>query len=68
MASERRPAPDRQGNKYEELFSLASTMLDALGRDSEYAKQLINSLSSVEPFSFYPEETSLIQGKLRDAE
>jgi hypothetical protein len=43
-------------------------MLDALGRDSEYAKQLINSLSSVEPFSFYPEETSLIQGKLRDAE
>jgi hypothetical protein len=68
MASERRPSPDPQGNKYEELFSLVSTMLDALGRDTEYAKQLISSLNSVEPFSFYPEETNLIQGKLLDAE
>lgn len=68
MASERRPAPDRQGGRYEELFSLASTMLDALGRDTEYGKQLIKSLGSVEPFSFYPEETSSIQRKLLNAE
>jgi hypothetical protein len=47
---------------------LASTMLDALGRDTEYGKQLVKSLGSVEPFSFYPEETSSIQRKLFNAE
>jgi hypothetical protein len=68
MASERRTTSDRHSGKYEELFSLATAMLDALGRDTEYAKQLIASLSSIEPFCFYPEETSSIQRKLLDAQ
>jgi hypothetical protein len=68
MASERRPSVEDPAGKYEELFSLISTMLDALGRDSEYAKQLIKSLCSIEPFSFHPEETSTIQRKLLDAD
>jgi hypothetical protein len=67
MASERRPSTAIHGSKYEELFTLASTMLDALGRESEYAKQLISSLGSIEPFSFYPEETSSIQRKFLNA-
>ena len=52
MASERRPALETATGKYEELFSLVSTMLDALGRDSEYARQLVKSLCSIEPFQF----------------
>lgn len=67
MASERRPSSNNQGSKYEELFTLASTILDALGRDSDYAKQMINSLGSIEPFSFYPDETRSIQRKLLNA-
>jgi hypothetical protein len=43
-------------------------MLDALGRESEYARKLIESLSTIEPFSFYPEQTSLIQRKLLDVD
>ncbi len=69
MASERRPsAANEHGSKYEELYTLASTMLDALGRETEYARQLIASLPSIEPFCFYAEETSLIQRKLLNAE
>lgn len=68
MASERRPALETATGKYEELFSLVSTMLDALGRESEYARQLVKSLCSIEPFSFYPEETGAIQRKLLDAD
>lgn len=69
MASERRPSPaNEHATKYEELFTLASTMLDALGRETEYAKQLIASLPSIEPFCFYAEETSLIQRKLLHAD
>ena len=69
MASERRPAVNNQhGSKYEELYNLASSMLDALGRDSEYAKQLLNSLASIEPFCFYPEDTTSIQRKLLNAQ
>ena len=68
MASERRPSTSVQGSKYEELFSLASTMLDALGRNTDYARQLIGSLGSIEPFSFYPDETSSIQRKLLNAQ
>lgn len=68
MASERRPTVENRTNKYEELFSLASTMLDALGRSSDYGKHLIEALASIEPFSFYPEETLSIQRKLLDAD
>jgi len=69
MASERRlGAIAQHGGKYEELFALASTMLDALGRESEYAKQMVTSLSSIEPFCFYVEETSAIQRKLLNAD
>ncbi len=69
MASERRLGANGQlGGKYEELFALASTMLEALGRDSEYAKQMITSLPSIEPFCFYPEEASSIQRKLLNAD
>ena len=68
MASERRPTVENRANKYEELFSLASTMLDALGRSSDYGKHLIEALASIEPFSFYPEETLSIQRKLLDAD
>jgi hypothetical protein len=67
MASERRPSVANHGSKYEELFSLASTMLDALGRETDYGKQLVRSLASIEPFSLYPEETGTIQRKLLDA-
>lgn len=69
MASERRLGTNGQhGGKHEELFALASTMLNALGRDSDYAKQMITSLPSIEPFCFYPEESSLIQRKLLNAD
>lgn len=68
MASERRPSVKIQTDKYEELFALATSILDALGRNSEYAKQFVLSLSAVEPFSFYPEQTSSIQRKLLDAD
>lgn len=68
MASERRPSAGTHGSKYEELYTLAATMLDALGRDTDYARKLVVSLSSIEPFSFYPDETSSIQRKLLDAD
>lgn len=69
MASERRPSANSQhGSRYEELFTLATTMLDALGRESENAKQLINSLPMIEPFCFYLEDTSAIQRKLLHAD
>jgi hypothetical protein len=69
MASERKPSVNLQNqNKYDELFALVTTMIDALGRDSEYARQLINSLATIEPFCFYQDETSSIQRKLLNAE
>jgi histidine kinase/DNA gyrase B/HSP90-like ATPase len=64
MASERRPAMSNSMSKYDELLSLASTMLDALGPSSEYAKKLIESLPSIEPFSLHPQDAALIQRKL----
>jgi hypothetical protein len=67
MASERRPDFGDSSDKYEELYDLASSMLDAIGRGSELARRLLDNLWSIEPFSLYPDETKRVLRKLTDA-
>lgn len=69
MASDRRPTGGGRGDeKFDELFALADSILDALGRGSPGARQLIDSLALIEPFCRHRDETARIQRKLKHAE
>jgi hypothetical protein len=68
MASERRiEREDADAAQQEFLFDLAFRMVDAMGEDVEIAERLITGLSSMEPFTLYPEQTIRIIQRLKDA-
>ncbi len=65
MASERRPdTPEATETIEEDLYDLALRILDAIGNSAEGASQFLRSLSIIEPFSKYPEESRKLIEKL----
>jgi hypothetical protein len=65
MASERRPdAAESTSKTSEELYDLATRLLDVIGCDSEAASRFLENLTSIEPFSRFPDESHKLIEKL----
>lgn len=66
MASERRPIATEAENKHarEDLYDLASRMLDVIGRETEAAAKFVRGIGTIEPFSRYPDEMEYLKEKL----
>ncbi|WP_049762010.1 ATP-binding protein [Candidatus Korobacter versatilis] len=65
MASERRPDPPESHTRTdEELYDLASRLLDVVGTDPASTSRFLRSLATMEPFSRYPESIETLTEKL----